>query len=417
MQIPVEHQAGLQLEEPDAVSACLFRNTQFIYEFLLAGMELRSLGARYTVGENLNRFHIKNAADGVRERILRRSAYVQEIAGRRTDYAVISAANVTRSVNQYLTHWIYPYKGKFHPQMVRALLNILELRPGDWVLDPFIGSGTTAVEAQLLGIHTFGIDASPLCVLQSRVKTQSIEVADLLQQAVGEFLNGLWIEPEDLRKFVRDRRFGDTRVANFFRLAELMTLSDSRRRRRNPERALQKNLQAMLDSVQLHRRIRDQLGLTLGKVALKVGDARALPLKNESVDGILTSPPYSIALDYLQNDAHALHRMGVDAARLREQILGLRGRRKERLGNYNQDLFQSYKEMARVLKPEKMAAVIIGNARLNGTEVQTVEFTVESMEKLGFRLEQEIDKVIFGLYNVMKSEKILIFRKIRQLRI
>jgi tRNA G10 N-methylase Trm11 len=90
--------------------------------------------------------------------------------------------NRTRSVNQYLTHWIYPYKGKFHPQMIRALMNIIGLKRGDLVLDPFIGSGTTALEAQLLGINCIGIDISPLCVLQSKVKTESIDVLPQIKE-------------------------------------------------------------------------------------------------------------------------------------------------------------------------------------------------------------------------------------------
>jgi len=84
------------------------------------------------------------------EELLRRKlAYFKFVKGKPTDYFLIIQKNRTRSVNQYLTHWIYPYKGKFHPQMIRALMNIIGLKQGDTVLDPFIGSGTTAVEAQL----------------------------------------------------------------------------------------------------------------------------------------------------------------------------------------------------------------------------------------------------------------------------
>ena len=50
------------------------------------------------------------------------------MGGIRSRYADIQKASVTRSINQYLTHWFYPYKGKFHPQMIRALANILKVR-------------------------------------------------------------------------------------------------------------------------------------------------------------------------------------------------------------------------------------------------------------------------------------------------
>jgi len=66
--------------------------------------------------------------------------------------------------------------------MIRALLDIIGLNEGDTVIDPFIGSGTTAVEAQLLGINCIGIDISPLCVLQSKVKTESVAVIGEIQE-------------------------------------------------------------------------------------------------------------------------------------------------------------------------------------------------------------------------------------------
>ena len=53
----------------------------------------------------------------------------------------------------------------------------------------------------------------------------------------------------------------------------------------------------------------------------------------------------------------------------------------------------------------------IGNATYQGKEVKTVEFTVDYMESIGFRLVKNINKIIFGLYNVMKKENILIFKK------
>ena len=132
----------------------------------------------------------------LRADVLQRAAYVGELDGESTVYAELirpqyqgGLFNRTRSVNQYLTHWIYPYRGKFHPQMVRALLNIVGARPGSRILDPYVGSGTTALEASLLGLDTVGVDISPLCVLLTHVKTRSVRaVAELrgcVQRASG----------------------------------------------------------------------------------------------------------------------------------------------------------------------------------------------------------------------------------------
>ncbi|MGC8928222.1 MAG: TRM11 family SAM-dependent methyltransferase, partial [Myxococcota bacterium] len=134
----------------------LLDNVQFIYELSLAELELRALGANFEVTNGLREFKILNKSDELIERIKRKGSYYKTVDGHFTDYFQIIQTNRTRSVNQYLTHWIYPYKGKFHPQMIRALLNIIGLKEGDTVLDPFSGSGTTALEAQLLGINFIG---------------------------------------------------------------------------------------------------------------------------------------------------------------------------------------------------------------------------------------------------------------------
>ncbi|WP_140945351.1 hypothetical protein [Candidatus Thermokryptus mobilis] len=72
---------------------------------------------------------------------------------------------------------------------------------------------------------------------------------------------------------------------------------------------------------------------------------------------------------------------------------------------------KSLQEMYRVLKPGRYAVLIVGNATYQGKEIKTVEFIIERAEEIGFELVENIDKIIFGLYNVMQKENILIFRK------
>lgn len=69
--------------------------------------------------------------------------------------------------------------------------------------------------------------------------------------------------------------------------------------------------------------------------------------------------------------------------------------------------------MYRVLKPNKYAVIVIGNATYGGQEIKSVEFITEYAERIGLKLLRSIDKIIFGLYNVIQKEKILIFQKIQ----
>ena len=400
-------------ELPKEKQLVLLDNVQFIYELALAQLELQSLGAHFEVTNGLREFKLLETKD--EEELRRKLAYFKFVKGKPTDYFQIIQKNRTRSVNQYLTHWIYPYKGKFHPQMIRAFLNVIGLEQGDTVLDPFIGSGTTAVEAQLLGINCVGIDISPLCVLQSKVKTESIDALPQIEE---------W--KEDITKRIRPFLFNlegktldeviksipEERVSNFYKMAKLVAISDNARRGREFSNAFLKNLEVMISSVSDYVEIVKKLNLKLGKIDIKTGDSRALPLNNETIDGIITSPPYSIALDYVSNDAHALKELGYDLSEIREEFVGVRGKGQTRIDLYNEDMEKSLEEMFRVLKRQKYAVIVIGNATYMGQEVKTVEFTIDYAEKIGFKLVKNIDKIIFGLYNVMQKENILIFQKV-----
>ncbi len=393
----------------------LHENVQFIYELVLAQMELATAGVDFTVHDNLRGFSANGSLD--RDWIIRRSAYVMSLSepggGQQvTDYHVIQQFNQTRSINQYLTHWFYPYKGKFHPQMIRALLGIIGLGPGDTVLDPFIGSGTAAVEAQLLGIDCIGVDASPLCLLMSRVKTQSWAHLDDIE-AASEYVAPCADNAHQQRLFrsVDDRELPEGPVKDFFDLAEMIARSDNSRRRRDPVEAFVFNRDRMLASARDHVEVRDRLGLEFGEADIRAGDARALDLADESVDGIVTSPPYSIALNYIKNDEHALTAMGYDLDELSEEFIGVRGTGKRRFELYDEDMHVAAREMHRVLRPGAMAAVVIGNVTYQGEEIDTTGMFTEACEDAGLALERRVDKIIFGLYNVMQKEYILLFRR------
>lgn len=84
-------------------------------------------------------------------------------------------------------HRLHPYKGKFIPQLVEYFLDQhvdrykkeVFFEPGDIVLDPFAGSGTTLVEANELGINAVGIDVSAFNVMICGSKIKKYDFAEL----------------------------------------------------------------------------------------------------------------------------------------------------------------------------------------------------------------------------------------------
>jgi hypothetical protein len=205
----------------------------------------------------------------------------------------------------------------------------------------------------------------------------------------------------------------DDRVRDFYLMAKLVAVSDRARRGRDIVQSFIKNLEPMISSVDDYERVARELDLQLGNVDIRQGDARHLPLEDESTQGIVTSPPYSIALDYIANDAHAFEAMGCDLDKMRDEFIGVRGKGETRMKLYNEDMTKSFREMHRVLERGRCCAIVIGNATYQQHKIKTIEFTIEQCEKLGFTLINNINKIIYGLYNVMQTDNTLIFRKDR----
>lgn len=377
----------------------LLDNIQFIYELALARLELQSFNPELKVTNDFREFKIEDI-DNLEE-LKTRLAYFKTVNGIYTDYYHLQKFNQTKSVNQFLTHWIYPYKGKFHPQMIRALMNIIKMRQGELLLDPFVGSGTAILEAQLLGINGVGIDISPLCVLITKVKTESVDVLNEIKRYKDYYLFNKQNEKEP----------DDERVRNFYKVAEMMAHSDQSRRGKIFESSFVSDALKMIASVEDYSNAIKKHNLKIGKTKILEGDTRKIDLKDESVDGIITSPPYSIALNYVANDAHSLKALGYDLEKIKEDFIGVRGTGLNKFELYDKDMEKAYSEMYRVLKKDKYCVVVIGNVTFQGQEINTTQNVIDYCEKIGFETIKKMEKIIYGLYNVMQKEYILIFQK------
>ena len=100
---------------------------------------------------------------------------------------ILSFAEYSEAERTKHVHRIHPYKGKFIPQLVEYFLDShtdsfkkeVYFKPGDIVLDPFCGSGTTLVQANELGIHGIGVDISQFNVLLSNVKVRKHDLTSI----------------------------------------------------------------------------------------------------------------------------------------------------------------------------------------------------------------------------------------------
>ncbi|MCS4537644.1 MAG: DNA methyltransferase [Thaumarchaeota archaeon] len=412
--------------------AQLDNKTQFVYEVAFARRELD--GLKVNADTKLNdtiEFEIRPPYDI--DLLAKRLAHFGKVGDRITEYSRIVSRNQKRSDNQFLTHWYYPYKGKYHPRLVRSIFNILGLEYGQTVLDPFVGSGTTSLEAHLFGLNAIGVDISPVCQIIARVKVTAGQIAQKLpllrEKAVDamkkDFSEYTKIEPTRKAEAFNSEKDGssyqqfldslkDDKVKDFFVLAQLIFASDLGRRRRDFA-SFEKNIQTMIASALDLAKTQKELKTDrpLGEVSIHEGDARNLKdlIRDDSVDAVITSPPYSIALNYVYNDRYALEELGIDLAELGEQCIGVKGKGRQKVDLYDEDMRRCYDELYRVLRHGSYCVAVIGEATVDGEHTRNVHNAIEYCERIGFTLKEDLPKKIFGLYNTINDERVLFFEK------
>lgn len=123
-------------------------------------------------------------------------------------------------------HEFYRYPARFSPTFAVAAIEAFT-GPGDLILDPFVGGGTTAVEAQRLGRRVIASDLNPLAVFVTRVKTSRLDADQSAQ--VKEWLDHarsvrLTTPAPNLEEWDRGGYFKDLQGSATWRLRKLITL-------------------------------------------------------------------------------------------------------------------------------------------------------------------------------------------------
>ena len=317
----------------------------------------------------------------------------------------------------YATHGLFPYRGKFHPQLIRALLNILEIKPGNVVLDPMAGSSTVAVEANLLGIDSISVDLSPFCRLMGRVKTFALDLDFKILESIVKNPKEIL---EKLKKdkvpdyFINSKEDKKREYYEIILLAFLDTMGFASRSSSSIDKLFPRVLERYVSTIKYFQEARQKLNLKIGNSKIIQGNVLNLPIDANSVDAIITSPPYSFAIDYLKNDQPQLEYLGYNLESLREDMIGLQGRSLEnKLEIYFDNMNIALGEMKRVSKKNASIVIIIGtnDIQTNGVILETK--IIKLAEKQGLKYEFDLIKPIRGLQNTMKNESILFFTNLK----
>ncbi len=318
-------------------------------------------------------------------------------------------------------NWFY-FKEAFSRDLVLLLAETWGLGEGDLVLDPFVGCGTTPLACKQLGVDSIGYDVHPIMLFASRVKLRDYN-AEELREAVRGLIKSKFERPEvEVPGFVarvfrtpvlEDIAFFNRKILEVedegireFLLLGLMNAAmrcswahkDGAAIRvvKKPvpplRKALKRQLLRMCGDVE-----RFEGGAS--RVTIEHCDARKLKLADESVDAVVTSPPYLNKREYIH--AYRIEQQLLDlGAPAQGQLIGVReegavedfsevgefveGKPLEAKLYFN-DMFAALQELYRVCKPGAKVALVTSDACSPEGVVEVCVPLSELAERAGFK--------------------------------
>jgi DNA modification methylase len=371
-------------------------------------------------------------------------------------------ADKTRKETTYITHGYHRYPAKFIPQIVSRLVEKYT-KPGDLVVDPFGGCGTTLVESKVMCRPSIGVDINPVAVLITKAKITPIKPLTLeqafidLKHKLGAYTSttkisapkheriDYWFKPEEKRKlaflFSEISKIENQDIRDFFYCGFSNILKncsiwlqksnkptrDLKKKPADPFIAFSRQVKSMLRGNADYFNLLEERGCTKTSCKVYCTDARKIPAKSNSVSLIVTSPPYVTSYEYA--DLHQLTALWFeytkDLSDFRKRFIGTAYHNKKKfvlnseiaenikeallkkdkktaaeVATYFGEMNQVFEEMKRILKKSGRTCIVIGNTTLKGVEILNAEVFVEQLQNLGFRIDDTIKKVRFFIKNI-----------------
>ncbi|WP_411001449.1 hypothetical protein [Paenibacillus sp. TH7-28] len=354
---------------------------------------------------------------------------------------------------------IHPFPARMAPEI--AFHTLSNFKAPSTVLDPMVGSGTVLRIANSLGHHTIGFDMDPLAVLMSKVWVTPIQIEELLnetEQVVKEAkllsmddINLNWIDSDTETSEFINFWFGSKQIDDLRRISYLLhkrndSLGDALKialsriiitkengatlardvSHSRPHRVKTESdydvITGFINSVKKLSKsiLSSETNNQIQSVVVSRTDARQLPLENNSVDYVLTSPPYLNAIDYLRGHKLALVWLGYKISELRsirsslvgaekklslteykhiDELLtqvtdfdAISNRMKGIMRRYVFDMRSIIAETARVLHNNSLATFIVGNCNVKGSFFNTARLIELISEENNFRLVENIER-------------------------
>jgi len=327
----------------------------FPYESSLASREARAMFRGASIRDTSDGLQVSG---NLNSRNAERLVYFAEaIEGARVVHTLqarlerSSGTSPSKQATRYSVHGLHEYKGKFNPQIARAIANVLQLSKRSRVIDPFCGSGTTLVECEHAGMTATGLDINPLATFIANAKLRALSIpASSLDQDLRRVLRALedaqeslhptteerqsylgsWFTPAVLREIEATRAAIQTAgprsapvllalASNLLRDYSLQDPKDLRIRRRKSPLPARPFAEAFAESaVGFIRKLsaaQEVMGIRDATSRAVLADCRSVTGLRGAIRGkfdcAITSPPYATALPYIDTQRLSLVWLGL----------------------------------------------------------------------------------------------------------
>jgi hypothetical protein len=280
---------------------------------------------------------------------------------------------------------LFAWRGQFSPQLIEVILSTYCLS-NSVILDPFAGSGTVLLEAGILEFEAHGFEINPAALILSKTyefinNYNRKEALKIIKNLINKefpfriFENGNHIQNlSEKLKNIKSKL--DRETAKIF--DALVILIDVANNKITNE-FIQSKFADLVKVIE---------NLPYSKQQIKVGlsDARSLPLKNDCIDFVITSPPYINVFNYHQNYRRSAEILGWDLLKIAKSEIGSnranRGNRFYTVVQYCLDIADTLREISRVAKDEARIVFVMGHK----SNVLGVPFyNADIIEKIGVR--------------------------------
>lgn len=327
----------------------------------------------------------------------------------------------------YLTHNFHSYPAKFVPQIPEIVIEKLS-KPGDIILDPFCGSGTTLVEAKLLGRNSVGFDINPIAILITKSKTtilNELQFAKVRKNVIKiqktfnshstnkskkyeipHILNvDLWFQKNVqtelaiIKKIIeleKDMNVRDFMLTAFSAIITSVSnqISDTKYASTNKNikdgQTVKKFTQKIDNMIERLREFSYQTKNT-DAIVHNCSVVSIKPIKKESIDLIITSPPYANTYDYYLYHRHRMEWLGYDFRAAQSLEIGSRNKHSDEdmaIQSYLDSMKSVFTELNRVLKKNKYFVIIIGDSIKDGKLIKMNEEYTKIGQECGFLTKQ-----------------------------